>query len=64
MSKPLAVVLALIGWGGVILVAKFHELVPNASEQEIAPFVWPVRIFAIVMTVLLVKSFMAPPKAA
>jgi hypothetical protein len=63
MSKPLAVILAVVGWVGVGIVSKFHDLVPNASEDEIRPFVAPVWILALVLTALAIKSFAAKPAA-
>ena len=64
MNKPLAVILAVLGWVGVGIVSNFHQLVPNASPQEIRPFVAPVWILAIVLTALAIKTFAAKPKAA
>jgi hypothetical protein len=63
MNKPVAVLLAIIGWAGVALVENFSKLVPHASPQEVAPFVWPVRILAIVLTVLAVQTFIKKPAA-
>lgn len=62
MNKPVAIILAIVGWAGVILVQNFSKLVPNASEQEVEPFVIPSVVFAVVCTVLLIKSFMTPAK--
>jgi hypothetical protein len=62
MNKPLAIVLAVLGWAGVILVQNFSTLVPNASAEEVKPFKIPVLIFALVATALVIKVFMAKPK--
>jgi hypothetical protein len=62
MSKPLAVILTLVGWAGVILVQNFSKLVPHASEEEVQPFVIPSVIFALVCTALLVQTFMRSEK--
>jgi hypothetical protein len=63
VNKPLAIILAVVGWAGVILVQNFSKLVPNASPQEVKPFEIPVLIFALVATALVVKVFVAKPKA-
>ena len=63
MSKPLAIILAVLGWAGFILVQKLPELAPNASPQEVEPFKIPVLVFALVATALVIKAFVAKPKA-
>ncbi len=63
MNKPLAIFLAVLGWAGFILVQKLPELAPNASPREVEPFKVPVLIFALVATALVVKVFVAKPKA-
>jgi hypothetical protein len=60
MSKPLAVILAVVGWAAVIVTLNFSKIVPHASEAEIKPFVVPIVIFALVATALLIKTFMKP----
>lgn len=64
MSKPVAVILAVIGWVGVGIVSNFHKIVPHASPREIKPFVAPVWILALLLTTLAVKTLMAQPKSA
>lgn len=63
MSKPVAVSLAVVGWAGVAVAMNFHEIVPNASEQEIKPFLTAAWIFAIVTTLLVIKTFATKPTA-
>lgn len=63
MNKPFAVILAVLGWGGVILVQNFSKLVPHASPKEVAPFEIPVLIFALVATALVIKVFATKGKS-
>jgi hypothetical protein len=62
MNKPVAIIIALLGWAGVILVQNFSSLVPHASPREVEPFKIPVLIFALVATALVIKVFAAKPK--
>jgi hypothetical protein len=62
MNKPFAVILAVLGWAGVILVQNFSKLVPHASPQEVKPFEVPVLIFALVATALCIKVFATKSK--
>jgi hypothetical protein len=64
MNKPLAIILAILGWVGVGIVSNFHKIVPHASPQEIKPFVAPLWILAIVLTALAIKTFAAKLKTA
>lgn len=61
MNKPLAIILAIVGWVGVGVVSNFHDIVPHASPDEIRPFVAPVWILAIVLTLLAIKTFASKP---
>jgi hypothetical protein len=63
MNKTLAVILAVLGWAGVILVQNFSTLVPHASPHEVEPFEIPVLIFALVATALAIKVLVVKPKA-
>jgi hypothetical protein len=61
MNKPLAIILAVVGWVGVGVVSNFGEIVPNASPQEIKPFVAPVWILAVMLTLLAIKTLATKP---
>ncbi|MGE0402070.1 MAG: hypothetical protein AB7T06_35540 [Kofleriaceae bacterium] len=61
MNKPLAIILAVVGWVGVGVVSNFHEIVPHASPQEIKPFVAPVWILAVLLTLLAIKTLASKP---
>ncbi|MFN0248396.1 MAG: hypothetical protein ACKV2T_16005 [Kofleriaceae bacterium] len=61
MNKPLAIILAVVGWVGVGVVSNFHEIVPHASPEEIKPFVVPVWILAIMLTLLAIKTLVTKP---
>ena len=63
MNKPVAVILAVLGWAGVILVQNFSSLVPHASPREVKPFEMPVLIFALLATALAITLFVKKPKA-
>jgi hypothetical protein len=63
MSKPVAIVLAVLGWGGVVAALNFHAIVPHASPAEIRPFLVALVVFAVVTTALLFKTLMSKPKA-
>jgi hypothetical protein len=62
MSKPLAVIFAVVAWAGVILVQNFSKLVPNASAEEVRPFEIPVLILALVATGLMIVTLKNPSK--
>lgn len=61
MNKPLAIILAVVGWVGVGVVSNFHEIVPHASPQEIQPFVAPIWILAMALTVLAIRALATKP---
>jgi len=62
MSKPVAVILAIVSWAAVVIMMNFSELVPNASPEEVRPFKAPLWILAIVTTLLAIKTFASAPK--
>ncbi len=62
MNKPVSIILAVIGWVGVIITLNFSKIVPHASESEVRPFIAPVIVFALVATVLAVRTFVRAPK--
>jgi len=62
MSKPVAIILAVVGWAAFILTQNFSKLVPHASEAEVRPFVIPTLILALVATALLIKTVASGPK--
>jgi hypothetical protein len=63
MSKPVAIVLAVLGWIGVVVALRFHDLVPHASPAEIRPFLIALVVFSVVTTALLIKTLTSKPKA-
>ncbi len=63
MNKPVAIVLAVIGWIGVIVTLNFSSIVPHASPSEVRPFIAPVVVFAIVATLLAVRKLVSSPKS-
>ena len=58
----MAVVLAVIGWVGVVVAMNFHSIVPHASPAEIRPFLVAAWLFALLMSVLAIKSLATKPK--
>ncbi|MGN6108268.1 MAG: hypothetical protein ACTHU0_24390 [Kofleriaceae bacterium] len=57
----MAVVLAIVGWIGVIVVSNFSKLVPHASPAEVRPFVAPIWVLAILLTAFAIKAFASKP---
>jgi len=62
MSKPVAIILAIVGWVAVVVTLNFSKIVPHASASEVRPFIAPVVVFALVATVLAIRVFVSAPK--